>query len=435
MSDDHIFTADFKPQPFWWDAARPGIGAPDTLPARVDVCIIGGGYAGLSCALELARNGTNCAVVDTKRIGQGASSRNGGLVSGGLKHAGPKLVETVGEDRAARLLTEAAGSVPFLDSLIEREGIDCDFAKVGRFYCAWTRRDYEAMARSTEQTAELTGAPARMVPPERQREEIGSDYYCGGQVAEGAATIHPAKYVRGLAEAAQRAGAQMIGQTHVTGMTRGPDGWTVETDRGVIRADKVMLGTNGYTGREAPWFRRRVVPVASFLIATEEIPAELAKELVPNARGLADSRRVLSYFRLSPDHKRVLWGGRVGTSAMDPRESARRLRRVMTRVWPQLNDVRISHSWNGNVAFTFDFIPHLGEHEGVHYALGCQGSGVAMQTWMGYQVARMMLRGNSESAFAEGNFPTMTGYRGNPWVLPLILMWFRLRDQIDRRLL
>lgn len=432
MLADRLFTSNFKTQPYWWDAARPGIGAPGEIAKKVDVCIIGGGYAGLSCALELARGGTDCAVLDSKRIGQGASSRNGGLVSGGLKHAQAGLAKEVGQGRAMRLMKEAAGTLPFLDDLITREGIDCDFARVGRFACAWTRSHYDALERSAALTEELTGAPVYMVPPERQREEIGSDFYRGGQVAADAATIHPAKYVRGLADAAERAGAKLWGQTHVTGMTGRPGGWQIETNRGTIRADKVMLGTNGYTGREVPWFRRRVVPVASFLIATEEISPELAKELVPQARGLADTRRVLSYFRLSPDHKRVLWGGRVGTAAMDPRESARRLHKVMTRVWPQLSDVRISHSWNGNVAFTFDFLPHLGEHEGVHYTLGCQGSGVAMQTWLGYQAARMMLGTNSESAFAEGSFPTFLGYRGTPWVLPLILMWYRLRDQIER---
>ncbi|RKF16951.1 FAD-binding oxidoreductase [Roseovarius spongiae] len=434
MSDDRLFTPDFKTQPYWWDAARPGIGAPDELPAKVDVCIIGGGYTGLNCALELARGGVSCAVLDTKRIGQGASSRNGGLVSGALRHAEATLVAEVGEERALRLQQEAAGTLQYIDDLIAREGIDCDFVRVGRFSCAWSRRHYDAMARSAEQTARLTGEPVHMVPPERQREEIGSDFYHGGQVAEGSATIHPGKYVAGLARAAQKAGAQLLGQTHMTGMQRDGQGWRVETDRGAIRAERVMLGTNGYTGRETPWFRRRLVPVASFLIATEELPEGLAKELVPNARGLADSRRVLSYFRLSPDHKRVLWGGRVGTAAMDARTSARRLHRLMTTVWPQLRDTRITHSWNGNVAFTFDFIPHFGEHEGVHYALGCQGSGVAMQTWMGTQAARAMLRGNSESAFAGLKFPCMTGYGGNPWFLPLILQWYRLRDQIDRRL-
>lgn len=432
MDDSRLFTPDFKTQPYWWDAAQPGIGAPETVPQSADVCIIGGGYTGLSCALELARAGTSCAVLDSKRIGQGASSRNGGLVSGSLKHAQSTLAGQVGAERAWALQKEAAGTLQFIDDLIAREAIDCDFARVGRFYCAWSDAQYEAMARSAETTAELTGEPVHMIPRARQHEEIGSDFYRGGQVAEGAATIHPAKYVRGLAEAAARAGAQLIGQTHMRTMSRDGDKWLVQTDRGTIRADTVMLGTNGYTGRETPWFRRRLVPVASFLIATEELPDGLAQELVPHARGLADSRRVLSYFRLSPDHRRVLWGGRVGTAAMDPRESARRLYRAMTRVWPQLQGIRLSHSWNGNVAFTFDFIPHLGRHEGVHYALGCQGSGVAMQTWMGYQAARTMLKGNSESSFADLDFPTMAGYSGTPWFLPMVLKWYGLRDRIDR---
>src|SRR5680860_499429 len=434
MQDERLFTPDFKAQPYWWDAARPGIGAPEQMPTKVDVCIVGGGFTGLSCALELARDGTSCAVLDSKRIGQGASSRNGGLVSGSLKHAEATLVKHVGEDRALQLMGEAAGTLQFIDDLLTREGIACDFARVGRFSCAWSRKHYDSMARSAEKTALLTGEATYMVPPERQHEEIGSDYYHGGQVAEGAATIHPGKYVAGLAHAAQRAGAQLLGQTHMMGMTRTAQGWRVETDRGVIEAERVMLGTNGYTGRETPWFRRRIVPVASFLIATEELPEGLAQELVPNARGLADSRRVLNYFRLSPDHKRVLWGGRVGTHAMGARQSGLRLHQIMTRVWPQLKDVRISHSWNGNVAFTLDFTPHLGTHEGVHYALGCQGSGVAMQTWMGTQAARTMLRGNSQSAFADLKFPEQSGYNGNPWFLPLILQWYRLRDQIDRRL-
>ena len=432
MDDSRLFTPDFKSQPYWWDAARPGIGAPEEMPQSVDVCIIGGGYTGLSCALELARSDVACAVLDTKRIGQGASSRNGGLVSGSLKHAEHTLVNQLGAERAWQLQKEAAGTLQFIDDLIAREGIDCDFVRVGRFSCAWTAKHYDTMARSAEQTAELTGEPVRMVPPERQSEEIGSVFYCGGQVAEGAATIHPAKYVRGLAEAAQRAGAQMIGQTHVEGLEPDGKGWRVRTSRGTIRAERILLGTNGYTGDEVPWFRRRLVPVASFLIATEELPEGLAQELIPNARGLADSRRLLNYFRLSPDHRRILWGGRVGTSAMDTRESARRLHRVMTRVWPRLKDIRVTHSWNGNVAFSFDFIPHLGQHDGIHYALGCQGSGVAMQTWMGTQSARTMLKGNSESAFADLEFPSMTGYSGNPWFLPLVLQWYAMRDRIDR---
>lgn len=432
MAREDLFSEDFKPRPYWWDAAEPIAAGETALPEKIDVCIIGGGYTGLSCALELTKNGVKCAVIDAERIGEGASSRSGGLVTGGIKLAMSNLTWKLGEERKHRLAAEAIGTLNFLDDLISREGIDCDFARVGRLTCAYSQKGYAQMASLTDRLAELTGEPVYMLPRERQREEIGSDFYCGGQVVEASATLHPGKYVRGLAGAADRGGAILICNTRVTRLQKGAGHWTVGTDRGTIRADSVVLGTNGYTGKEMPWFRRRVVPVASFIIATEELPAGLARELLPNRRGIADSQRVLSYFRLSPDGKRVLWGGRVGTSAMDPRESGRRLHERMCQVWPQLEDVRITHSWNGNVAFTFDLLPHLGTHNGIHYALGCQGNGVAMQSWLGNQVARRIVNGVSDSAFADLPFPTAPLYGGNPWFLPGVLLWYRLRDRVDR---
>lgn len=430
---DRLFTSDFLPTPYWWDAAEPLPQPADALPQRVDVVVIGGGYTGLSCALELRRQGVEVAVIDADRIGFNASSRNGGLVTGGLKLALADLSGELGQKRAERLASEAVGTLPFVEQLISREGIDCDFARTGRFVAAYSRKHYDQMAASVERIAALTGEPAYMVPRERQREEIGSNHYCGGQVVEAAAGLHPAKYVRGLAEASKRAGARLIDGTRVKRLKRVPEGWSIETERGSIIAKTVMVGTNAYTGEVTPWLQRRIVPVASFLIATEPLPADLVNELVPKKRMLADSRRVLSYFRPSPDGTRVLWGGRVGTTAMEPRVSALRLHGMMTAVWPQLRDVRISHSWTGNVAFTFDFKPHLGSHEGIHYALGCQGSGVAMQSWLGYQAARNIVGGtNDRSAFNDLPFPTAPFYDGRPWFLNAMLGWYRLRDQIDR---
>jgi glycine/D-amino acid oxidase-like deaminating enzyme len=429
---DRLLTPDFQGQPWWWEAAPPGDGSTAELPTTTDVCIVGGGYTGLGCALELARSGASCVVLDAQRIGEGASSRNGGLVTGGVKLAAADHAAQLGKERARRLSAEAIGTLQFIEDLIRREGINCDFARAGRFTCAWSRGHYDAMSVKTERLAELTGEPVYMVPAERQREEIGSDYYRGGQVIEAAATLHPAKYVRGLAAAAAREGAVLVGGVQVRALTRQGRGWLLATDRGTVRAETVMIGTNGYTGPELPWFRRRVVPVASFMVATEELSPDLTRELVPKARALADSCRVLSYFRLSPDHTRVLWGGRVGTAAMDPRISARRLHAIMCKVWPQLKNTRISHSWTGNVAFTFDFLPHLGSHEGIHYALGCQGNGVAMQSWLGNRAARAILGGNSESAFADLTFPSAPLYSGNPWFLPGMLLWYRVRDRIDR---
>lgn len=433
MTADRLFVPDFKPQPYWWDTAELPAGSGAPLPSRADVVIIGGGYTGLSCALELAKRGVQAVVIEAERIGFNASSRNGGMVSGNTKVASLAKSGVFGQELGERLVKETMGVLDFTETLIATHKIDCDYRRSGRVNLAYSRKHYEAQAKAVDWVAGVTGGDAHMLPRERQREEIGSDHYNGGQVVANAGSLNPTKYVRGLAEAARQAGALLVDKTRVTGMKRENGAWVVSTDGGTITATKVMAGTNGYTGPATPWLQRRIVPVASFIIATEELPAALTKELVPKGRMLADSRRVLNYFRLSPDGKRVLWGGRVGTADMDARESGLRLHRKMTAVWPQLGDVRITHSWNGNVAFTFDFIPHIGQHNGLHYAMGCQGSGVPMQSWLGTQIAREIAGGaNERSAFAEVAFPTKPFYTGNPWFLPIVLAWYRLRDRIDR---
>lgn len=433
MTADSLFAPGFKPQPYWWDAAEPQSVSSPTLPEKTDVVVVGSGYTGLSCAIELARQGIQVVVLEKDRIGFNASSRNGGMVSGNSKVASLVQAGKFDKELTDRLVNETMGVLDFTENLIREHNIDCDYVRGGRVNLAYSPKHYDSQARMVDWLAGLTGGRAYMLPRERQREEIGSDHYCGGMVVENAGGLHPAKYVRGLAEAARKAGATLVDQTAVTGMKHINGEWVVNTARGPIRATNVMVGTNGYTGKATPWLQRRIVPVASFLLATEELPDDVTRELVPNNRMLADSRRVLNYFRLSPDRKRVLWGGRVGTADMDPRESGRRLHDMMINVWPQLKQARITHSWNGNVAFTFDFVPHIGQHNGMHYAMGCQGSGVPMQSWLGYQIAREIAGGaNQRSAFAELPFPTMPFYTGNPWFLPIVLAWYQLRDRIDR---
>lgn len=432
MSADELFTPDFQARPYWWEAAAPVALPESELPGKTDVCIIGGGYTGLSCALELRRQGISCLVLDAQRIGEGASSRNGGLVTGGTKIALSALSSGADPEFQTALVEEAIGTLSFLQQRLEEEEIECDFTRVGRFNCAATPAHYRRMAQTADRLAEVTGEPVYMVSRERQWEEISSDYYYGGQVLEAGATLHPAKYVQGLANAVRKRGATLIDSCRVERMQQMGGGWQLQTSRGVVEAQHVVLGTNGYTGSEFAWFRRRVVPVASFMIATEELPERLTEELSPRKRAMADSRRVLNYFRVSPDGKRILWGGRVGTRGMDERESARRLHAKMCAAWPQLARSRITHSWHGNVAFTFDFLPHLGSHRGVYYALGCQGNGVAMQSWLGFQLALSVARGRCDSAFARKPFRTAPFYSGTPWFLPAVLAWYALRDRIDQ---
>lgn len=423
----------FTPTPWWWEEAPPQSLAARALPGEAEALVIGGGYTGLSAALTLARLGHRPVVVDAEPIGFGASSRNGGMVSGGLKLAKDDLAAKVGPERADRVVREAASSLDFLEQTIAREGIDCAYRRCGRFLAAWTRRHWDAMAARAEWLAEVTGGAVRMVPPERTGEELGSGYYRGGMVVEAAGALHPARFVRGLARAAERAGATLIDHTRVLAIRRDRDRFRVVTDRGEVAARAVLAATNGYTGAATPWFARRLIPVGSYIIATEELPSELMERLFPTRRMVSDSRRVLNYFRPDPTFTRVLWGGRASFRRTTPEAAAPVLHRMMSSVFPELRSVRLTHAWAGNVAFTFDYLPHLGVHDGIHYALGCQGSGVAMMTWLGHRIAlKMAGAANSDTAFDGLSFPTLPGYGGRPWFLPLVGTWYRARDWLDR---
>lgn len=433
-----IFAAGFQSRPWWWEAAEPAERGQD-LPATADVAIVGGGYAGLSAALTLRRLGHAPVVLDAERIGWGASSRNGGMVSGGLKVASGALEQTHGKDGARRIADAAAASFPFIEETIAREGIDCDYVRCGRFVPAWTPKHYAALEAKAGFLAEITGLPTAMLPRERQREALGSDLYHGGMTAAASGSLHPGKYARGLAAAAERAGAMLVDGVRVQRIAQQGDGFRLITDRGELRARAVLVATNGYSldkekGAAMPWLARRLVPLASYIIATEELPEATIDRLFPGRRMISDTKRVLNYFRPSPDGRRVLWGGRASFRTVSAEQAAPALRAAMVACFPELAPVKITHAWTGNVAFTFDYLPHIGVQEGIHYAAGCQGSGVAMATWLGHRAA-LKIAGAANEAFAlDGlHFPTRPLYRGDPsLVLPVIGEWYRLRDRLDR---
>lgn len=429
-----IFAEDFQARPYWWEAAAPTHDTTD-LPPETSVAIVGGGYTGLSAALTLRRLGHEVAVMDAEPIGFGASSRNGGMVSGGLKLAAGRLVRTYGAARARAIAEAAAASFPFIEDLIAREAIDCDYIRCGRFVPASTPGHYEALAAKADRIAAVTGLPTRMVPRWRQRRELASDYYFGGMVVEATGSLHPAKYAAGLAGAARRAGAVLVGGARVDAIERDGSGFALRTGRGVTRARHVLVATNGYSHPgPMPWLARRVIPVASYIIATQPIGEDRVRPLFPTGRMIADTKRVLNYFRPSPDFSRILWGGRASfrASGAAPERAAITLWNAMLKVFPSLRDVRITHAWTGNVAFTLDGLPHIGERGGFHYAAGCQGSGVAMMSWLGHQVA-LKIAGAANAPFPlDGEMPTLPAYDGRPWFLPLAGEWMRARDRIDR---
>ncbi|PZW49107.1 glycine/D-amino acid oxidase-like deaminating enzyme [Humitalea rosea] len=408
------------------------------MPDRTAVAIIGGGYAGLSAALTLRRLGHEVTVLDAERIGWGASSRNGGMVSGGIKVAAKSLSSAYGEEGARRIAESVTASFPFLEETIAREGIDCDYVRCGRFMPAWTPRHYDGLAARAGYLAEVTGMPTRMVPRARQREALGSDHYHGGMIADAGGSLHPGKYARGLAKAAEAAGARLVDGVRVQATRPEGNGFRIATSAGEFTADAVLMATNGYTrgtdGSSAmPWLAKRMIPVGSYIIATEPLEPGLIDRLFPERRTMSDTKRVLNYFRPSPDGSRVIWGGRASFGPTTPGIAAPVLHATMAEVFPELAKVKLTHAWTGNVAFTFDFLPHIGVEDGVHYAAGCQGSGVAMASWLGHQVAlKMAGAGNSDFALDGLKVPTVPGYTGDPWFLPMVGGWYRLRDRLDR---
>ena len=192
------------------------------------------------------------------------------------------------------------------------------------------------------------------------------------------------------------------------------------TNKGPIEAREVVIATNGYTGDVTPTLKRRLVPVASHIIATEELPEDLVKSLIPKGRVVSDTKRVLCYYRRSPDDKRVIFGGRARFTQVTPEVSAPVLHGYMLERWPQLKGTKVTHAWTGNVAFAFDFLPHMGQEQGMHYLMACNGSGVAMMSYLGYQTARKIAGGSNApiNAFDGQDFPTVPFYSGNPWFLP-----------------
>jgi glycine/D-amino acid oxidase-like deaminating enzyme len=435
-----IFAPGFKAQPWWWEAWTPNTALSQDPPARTDVVIVGAGYGGLSTALELRRNGVGAVVLERGVFGIGASTRNGGMISGGTNVAkglggkNPKVDEEFARNKA-RFLGSGADSLTTLLDIIQRENIDCGLITHGRFVGAWTPGHYADQAAKVDMFNHYADVGAEMIPRERVREMMASDYYYGGMYVRRGGHLHPARYYKGLLEAAHKQGAILCANIEAERIEKTSGGWRVLTAKGPIAAREVVIATNGYTGDLTPRLKHRVVPVASHIIATEQLPMP-ATELIPHLRSIGDTKRVLTYYRPSPDGKHLIFGGRARFTAAPPEVSAPILYQYMIDRFPQLDGVRITHVWTGNVAFAFDSLSHMGTDQGMHYLLACNGSGVAMMTYLGTQTAKKIAGGSNApiNAFDGREFPEHPLYNGDPSLfLPLIGAWYRTRDWIDRR--
>ena len=430
---DRLFTENARLTPYWWDhVPRPVL--PDAAPpATADVVVIGSGYTGLSAALQTARGGRDTLVVDAEDAGWGCSTRNGGQISTSIKPGYDELARRHGAARAFQIVKEGQNSLAWAADFVAREKIDCDFRIVGRFHAAHNAAQYEILARRLESQPRELAVQAHMVPRAEQRRELGTDAYFGGAVYAQHASIDPARFHQGMLDRVLAAGARIVPRCAATAIHRDGAGFRVDTARSSIAARQVVVATNGYTGRLTPWLRRRVIPIGSYIIATEPIPRETMARLMPRDRIVSDTRKVVYYYRPSPDGTRILFGGRVSRNETDPRISGPRLHAAMTGVFPELAGTRISHSWYGFVAYTFDELMHVGERDGLYYSMGYCGSGVGMAGYLGTRIGQQVL-GLAEGGTGFDGLPFQTRpfYRGNPWFLAPSIMYYRWRDQRGR---
>jgi len=421
---------------FWLTTLDPPTAAPARAwPARVDVAIIGSGITGLSTARALARGGASVAVLEAHNIGWGASSRNGGMVLSGLKVGVESLVAKYGLERARRLYATSLAAIDCVEQVVREEGIACDFARDGHLEVAAKPAHFASFRRSAEKLERDFGHSLRLVERNALHAEIGSDNYFGGMIDDVSAGLNPARYVAGLARAAEKAGARLWPETRVQQVSKNGASYRVHTTRGELTASNVVAATSGYTGPATPAVRRRIVPIGSYIIATEVLPEDLARQLSPRNRMIFDSKNFLYYFRLTPD-RRMLFGGRAGFFPETPdtvRESAAILKRAMLTVYPQLARCQVEYAWGGTLDFAFDLMPHMGQQDGLWHALGYAGHGVALASWMGATLARMLLGDTAvENPFAGLPFPRapLGLYDGRPWFLPLAEIWYRLLDWV-----
>ena len=407
-----------------------------SLPAIVDVAIVGAGFCGLSAALALANRGARVAVLEAETLGWGASCRNGGMVLTGMKLPVPTLVKRYGREKVQRMYAASLESIALVEKIVINEHIDCSFSRCGHLEVACKPAHFAAYADAAAEIEHQFGHRLRIVPKKELCDEIGSDIYYGGLVDETSAGLNPAKYVIGLARAAQQAGACLYDHARVTDVRRETFGTTnrfrVISSRGTILAKDVLLASGAYTILATPNLRKKVIPIGSYIIASEVLPSELARELSPRNRMIYDSKHFLHYYRLTPDN-RMLFGGRAAffpESERTVRRSAELLRCGMIDVYPQLRDVKVEFVWGGTLDFTLDVMPHAGTMDDMYFAIGFAGHGVAAATWMGAKLASVISGDRDDNPFSGISFPDApVGLRsGHTWGLPLAGMYYRLLD-------
>jgi glycine/D-amino acid oxidase-like deaminating enzyme len=417
---------DYRETPLWWDDTTfPTLGE-SPLPVSADVVVVGAGFTGLAAAARLGSHGLHAVVVDSGAIGEGASGRNAGMVHAGVRRDLTFLERKHGA--AGRALHDASvEAYSFVAQTAAAAAPDAMYSQSGWLHLAHRESRMSGLRTEAAERQRIGESTVMLERADLESETPGRGFF-GGMLTDNGASIHPARYLTGLARLSLASGAAVHEHTRVSSIESLPTGSMVHTSRGDIAAGEVLVATNGYTDAAAPWARRRIIPIGSYIIATEPLGDAGAAAVSPKHRMMSDTRNFLHYWRLSPDG-RLVFGGRTSFAPVSVPTARDRLYAAMVGIYPQLTGVRVTHAWTGNVGFTFDQLPHLTRFEGITYAMGYCGSGVALGSWMGTLAGEWIARG-AQPAFSDLRFPRMPFYRGHPWFLPLVGVYYSLLDRL-----
>jgi glycine/D-amino acid oxidase-like deaminating enzyme len=425
---------DFKYEPYWWDAdAIPVQGtAPESpMPRNVDVLIIGGGVTGVEAARVLAAGGREVAVLDAGEPGRGASSRNAGQIGRNFKHSFSDLQATRGLDVAKQYFRELRAAYDAVAEIGGMAGDAIGWRKCGRIVAGMTPALFDKVTREYMLRAQHVGEEIEIIGPSAVSGEIGSPLYCGAIRILENGVIQPALYYRYLRNRAEAAGATFVSHTAVTHLMRNGRQFTAFTTRGELVARDILVATNGYTGAALPWFRRRLAPIDAFMIATEPLPPNIVKQILPQTRTYHDNRRRSHYMSFSPDGTRLLFGGRTGGLPNSLPAIVDALQDDLRYLFPVLEHTRISHGWTGRCAGTRDLYPHVGVHDGIHFAIGYCFSGMAMGPYLARKAAARIL-GQTDAAqtiFESSSFRALPLVARGPWLVPVLAGYWGWADR------
>lgn len=424
---------------YWHDTADPFADAEaGPVEGRYDVAVIGAGFTGLSAARKLARAGASVAVLEARHAGAGGSGRNGGHLNNGIAHGLAEAKAHLGADRAHALYRAYDRSIDMIEETVAEERIACDFRRSGKLKLASKPSHVAGLRANFELINREIDADTRWLERDELHAEIGSDAFHGAMLYGKSAMMHMGRYVAGLARAAHRHGARIWEDAPVTGRQSVSGDWALTTPRGTLRAERVIAATGAYSGevRGAPLghFRRRIIPIGSFIVATRPLSDGEIAATLPGNRTCVTSMNIGNYFRLSPDN-RLIFGGRARFSTVsDQRSDAKSgaiLRASMARLFPHLAGVEIDYCWGGLVGMTKDRFPRAGEADGMIYGMGYSGHGAQMSTLVGQALADMAMGRTDTNPLAGLDWPVIPAHSGRPWFLPLVGLWFGLKDRLS----